>query len=134
MLRDEQLTFEIVQAARAVHGALGPGFVEVVYHRAFGLELRTRGLIVEREKLIRIVYTSSVVGRHYLDLVVDNRTIVELKASRAIIPLFEAQVRSYLAATDYAFALIVNFGGIELEWKAVSRSTSQDVEPRVERP
>jgi GxxExxY protein len=121
MLTDDQLTFEIVRAARAVHEALGPGFVEAVYHRSFGLELRNRGLVVEREKLIRIIYISSVVGRHYLDLVVDNRAIVELKASRAIIPLFEAQVRSYLAATEYAFGLIINFGGMELEWKAVTR-------------
>jgi GxxExxY protein len=121
MLTDEQLTFEIVQAARAVHEALGPGFVEAVYHRALGLELRNRGLVVEREKLIRIMYGSSIVGRHSLDLLIDSRTIVELKASRAIIPLFEAQVRSYLAATEYGFGLIINFGGMELDWKIISR-------------
>ena len=125
MLSDDQLSFEIVQAAHVVHEALGPGFVEAVYHRAFGLELRNRGMTVEREKLIRIVYGAIVVGRHYLDLVVNNRAVVELKASRAIIPVFEAQVRSYLAATDHSFGLIINFGGTVLEWKAVNRDISK---------
>jgi|SRR5579884_1995203 len=116
---DEQLTLEIVNAARAVHSALGPGFVEGIYSRAFGLEMRERDLIVQREKLIRIIYGSSIVGRHYLDLVVENRAIVELKSARAIIPVHEAQVRSYLAATAYPFALIINFGTTELEWKHI---------------
>ena len=118
---NEQLTFEIVQAARAVHEALGPGFVEPVYNKAFSLELRNRGLIAEREKLIRVVYASCVVGRHYLDLVVENRAIIELKATRAIIPVFEAQMRSYLTASPYLFGLIVNFGMTELEWKEVPK-------------
>jgi GxxExxY protein len=118
---DEQLAYEILNAARTVHETLGPGFVEPVYNKALGFELRNRGLIVEREKLIRVVYGSSVVGRHYLDLIVDNRAILELKASRAIIPVHEAQMRSYLTATSYPFGVIVNFGSIELEWKQISR-------------
>src|SRR5437764_1220222 len=118
---DEQLAVEVIQGARAVHEALGPGFVESVY-KAFALELRTRGLIVEREKLIRIVYPSSVVGRHYLDLVVECRAVLELKSTRAIIPVYEAQMRSYLAATEYPFGLIINFGTTELEWKTVPQS------------
>jgi GxxExxY protein len=118
-LSNEQLTFEVIQAAKTVHTKLGPGFVEPVYNKAFGLELRNRGLNAEREKLIRVLYSSIVVGRHYLDLVVENRAIIELKASRAIIPLFEAQMRSYLAASPYSFGLIINFGTQELEWKEV---------------
>jgi GxxExxY protein len=116
---DEKVTLELVHAARVVHGALGPGFVEAVYNKAFAVELRNRNLIVEREKLIRVVYGSCVVGRHYLDLLVEGRVIVELKATRAIIPVYEAQMRSYLAATAFAFGLIINFGTLELEWQHV---------------
>jgi GxxExxY protein len=119
---DEQLTVEIIHAARAVHDALGPGYVEAVYNKAFGLELRCPGLILQREKLIRVIYGSQVVGRHYLDLVVENRAVVELKAARVIIPVYEAQMRSYLAATDYKFGLIVNFGNLDVEWKQIARS------------
>lgn len=119
---DEQVVIEVVQAARTVHKALGPGFVENVYNKAFAVELRNRNLIVEREKLIRVIYGSCVVGRHYLDLVVEGRAIVELKATRTIIPLYEAQMRSYLAATTFGFGLIINFGNSELEWKHVLAS------------
>ncbi len=119
---DEKVTLELVHAARVVHEALGPGFVEAVYNKAFAVELRNRNLIVEREKLIRVVYGSCVVGRHYLDLVVEGRVIVELKATRAIIPVYEAQMRSYLAATAFAFGLIINFGTLELEWQHVQVS------------
>lgn len=119
---DEQVVVEIINAARAVHQALGPGFVESVYSKAFGLELCNRGSTIQREKMVRIIYASKVVGRHYLDLVVDNRVIVELKATRAIIPLYEVQMRSYLSATEYPFGIIVNFGALELDWKQISRS------------
>ena len=116
---DDQLIFEIIQAARAVHESLGPGFVEGIYNKAFIIELRNRKLIVEREKLIKVMYAACIVGRHYLDLVVENRAILELKAVRAIVPVFEAQMRSYLTATDYPFGLIINFGTTELEWRQV---------------
>lgn len=118
---EDQLVFEILQAARAVHQTLGPGFVEAVYSKAFGLELRTRGLIVEREKLIRVIYGGSVVGRHYLDLLVERRVILELKANRCIVPFYEAQVRSYLTATEYPIGMIINFGARDLEWKQICR-------------
>jgi GxxExxY protein len=118
---DELLTTEIIQAARAVHQALGPGFLERVYNKAFGLELRNRSLIVAHEKLIRVVSASRIVGRHYFDPVVDDRAILELKATRAIIPFHEAQIRSYLTATQYPFGIIINFGAIELEWQQISR-------------
>jgi GxxExxY protein len=117
---NQQLTFEIIQAAKAVHEVLGPGFVEPIYNKAFIVELRHRGLIVEREKLIRIVYASVIVGKHYLDLVVEDRVIIELKAARAIVPVFDAQMRSYLTASPYSFGVIINFGEKELEWKEVS--------------
>ena len=118
---DEQLSIEIVHAARAVHTTLGPGFVEPVYSKAFGFELHSRGLLVQREKLIRIFYGANVVGRHYLDPIVDNRVIIELKAARTINPLHEAQMRSYLTATQYLWGLIINFGNVELEWKQILR-------------
>jgi GxxExxY protein len=116
-----QLHCEIIQAARTVHDSLGPGFVEQVYGKAFQFELRNRQLLVEREKLVRVIYASQIVGRHYLDLVVEDRMILELKATRAISPVFKAQMRSYLAATSYEMGLIINFGTIHLEWVEVTR-------------
>jgi GxxExxY protein len=122
--RGDELTMELILAARAVHQSLGPGFVETVYNKAFCIELRNKGFAVEREKLIRVIYASCIVGRHYLDLVVENQVVLELKAARAIIPVFEAQMQSYLVATDYPFGLIINFGMPQLEWKQVTKAST----------
>ena len=67
----ERVVHRIVEAARRVHGELGPGFIESIYGRALITELKNTGLHVEREKLIKIWYASSVVRQHRLDLVVD---------------------------------------------------------------
>jgi GxxExxY protein len=116
---EDQLLFRIVEAARQVHIVLGPGFVESVYGRALRIELRKSGFKVHREKSIRVWYGDSLVGRHRLDLVVDELVILELKASRSIIPVNVAQVNSYLHASNYRFGLLLNFGTTELQWEVV---------------
>jgi GxxExxY protein len=117
---NEQLAHAIVKAARAVHSELGPGFIEHIYARALVTELKTQGLQVEREKIIKIWYGSTLVGKHRLDLVIADSIIVELKASRGIIKVHMAQMNSYLHATDYPLGLILNFGMPELEYELMT--------------
>ena len=118
MLQD-QLLFRLIQSARKVHESLGPGFVESIYSRSMIAELKSTGFTVEREKLIRVVYCDTVVGRHWLDLVVEGAVILELKANRGILPVHIAQVRSYLHATTYPAGVILNFGMPDLQWEKV---------------
>ena len=115
----ERLVFRIVEAARAVHLALGPGFIESIYSRALIAELKNNGFQVEREKAIKVWYASSVVGKHLLDLVVDGTVIVELKANRGIVQVHMAQMNSYLHATNYPIGVILNFGMPELEFELI---------------
>jgi GxxExxY protein len=115
--------YRILEAARTVHRVLGPGFVEGIYGRALGAELKTAGLQVHREKVIKVWYGPWVVGKHRLDLVVDDEVIIELKANRGIIPVHVAQSRSYLSASDYPFGLILNFGLTELQWERIQRDS-----------
>ncbi len=115
----ERLVFRIVEAARAVHLALGPGFIESIYSRALIAELKNNGFQVEREKAIKIWYASIVVGKHLLDLVVDGTVIVELKANRGIVQVHMAQMNSYLHATNYPIGVILNFGMPELEFELI---------------
>ncbi len=117
----DRIIQRLLQAARKVHAALGPGFLENVYGRAFLWELKECGFDVEREKLIKIWYGSQLVGKHRLDLVVDQTVILELKANRGIVPVHLAQMRSYLQATGFAFGVILNFGLAELQWKVIWR-------------
>jgi len=116
---NENPTYRIVEAARAVHRTLGPGFLESIYCRALISELKSRGMPIQREKQIKIWYGTQLVGKHQLDLVVDGSIVVELKANRGIVGAHLAQVRSYLQASGHPYGLILNFGMPELEWELV---------------
>ncbi len=128
MAPDEQLAHAIVKAARAVHAELGPGFIESIYGRALAAELKAQSFHVECERPVRIWYSSIVVGKHRLDMVVERAVIVELKASRGIINVHMAQMNSYLHATDYPFGLILNFGMPELEYELIQSPKSKPVD------
>ena len=119
MESDERLVYQVIDAARTVHSALGPGFLESIYSRSLVAELKTKGFQVEREKLIKIWYATSVVGKHRLDLVVGNAVVVELKANRGVVRVHTEQMNSYLHATNYPFGVILNFGMPELEWEMI---------------
>ena len=123
---DERLVYRILEAARVVHGTLGPGFIEGIYVRALRVELKNRGFQVDREKLIKIWYGPSLVGKHRLDLLVDRLIIIELKANRGIIPVHVAQMISYLHATDYPLGLLLNFGTMELQWEIIRQNKKPD--------
>jgi len=111
---EDGLILGILETARTVHETLGPGFIESIYARALVVELRNKDVRVQREKTIRISYSGTVVGKHRLDLVIDDAVIVELKATRTIIPIHICQMHSYLHACGYRFGLILNFGVAKL--------------------
>jgi len=116
---DDDVVYRILDAARVVHATLGPGFVESIYGRALTRELKGNGFQVDREKTIKIWYGSLIVGKHRLDLLVEETVIIELKASRSLIPVPIAQMRSYLHASEYRFGLLLNFGTTDLQWELV---------------
>jgi len=119
--------YRILEAARAVHTALGPGFIESIYGRALAVELKQSGFEVDRERAIKIWYGLCLVGKHRLDLVVDNSVIIELKAGRGIIPVHLAQMNSYIHASNYPLGLLLNFGTTELQWELIrSRDLSRN--------
>jgi GxxExxY protein len=119
----DQLLHRILDAGRLVHSTLGPGFVEGIYSRALAQELRQSEFQVDRERIVKIWYTSTIVGKHRFDLVVDDSVIIELKACRTIIPVHLAQVQSYLHASGFGLGIILNFGLIDLQWEVVARAS-----------
>jgi len=115
----DRVIYRILDAARLVHSALGPGFIESIYARALTAELKNGGFRVDREQAIKIWYSGLLVGKQRLDLVVDRSVIVELKAMKSIIPIHIAQMQSYLHASSYPFGLVLNFGTTELQWELI---------------
>ena len=110
-LVEEALSYEILNCAYEVHNRLGPGFSEVVYKKAMTVELRSRGRKVEMEKRIVISYRGEIIAEYFLDLVVDEKVILELKAVSEILPIHKQQALAYVRASSLPLAMVVNFGG-----------------------
>ncbi|MBU6399311.1 MAG: GxxExxY protein [Verrucomicrobia bacterium] len=118
-LLHENLSGRILGCCLAVHRTLGPGFVESIYEAAVCLELGKAGLAFERQKEVVIRYDGVEIGRHRLDLSVEDQVVVELKAANAIEDVFLARAKSYLKAASRELALVVNFARPTLEVKRV---------------
>ena len=86
-----------MQAVFEVHNTLGPGFAESVYEEALAYELELRDIPFERQQVVTVRYKGRVVGTHRLDLVVDGKILLELKAVSALTDVFKQQTLSYLA-------------------------------------
>jgi GxxExxY protein len=131
-IQNKLLTDRIIAAAIRVHKELGPGFLEVMYEEALGIELAAAGLAFERQKLLPVFYREHLIGEHRLDFVVEGKVIVELKAISALEDIHFAVVRSYLKAANLQDALLLNFASVRLIVKRVGReyhptSKSEDV-------
>jgi len=114
LVLEEELTGRIIKCAVAVHRELGPGFLESIYQRALGIELRLAGLDYESEKLVRVSYRGHYLATHRLDLVVANRVVVETKSVDGLDDAHVAQVLSYLRATGIHVGLLLNFKAAHL--------------------
>ena len=104
-----KLTEAVIGAAIEVHRHLGPGYLEATYEQALCIELNLRGIAFDRQHPIHLIYKGHPVGEGKLDLLVDRRLIVELKAVDVLNHIHEAQVISYLKATGYDLGLLINF-------------------------
>jgi len=112
----DDLTGRIIGAAIEVHKELGRGFQEVVYQRALALELQAAGIEYSREENIKLFYKGKHIDTRRVDFVVGD-CIVEIKARGELLPEDHIQVVSYLKASRYRLALLINFGGEKIEVK-----------------
>ncbi len=115
----KELSFRIVEVCFEVHNVLGPGFTEKIYEEAVSKELKNKGIDYERQKLIDIYYKGEKIGEYRLDMVVNNKVILELKAVSELNAVFETQLHSYLKATGMRLGILVNFGGKRVEYKRI---------------
>ena len=105
-----EITYEIRGAIYDVYKELGPGLLESVYEEALCFELEKRGLSVERQKQVPIIYKGNVLKTELrLDLLVDNKVIVELKSVEEMKKVFAKQLLTYLRLMEKKVGLLVNF-------------------------
>lgn len=118
-LGHRELSSRVIEAAIAVHKALGPGFLEAVYENALCVELRRVGIAFEQQKTVGIYYQGEEVGQHRLGLLVEGVLLIELKAVKVIEDVFFAVARAQMRAADITDGLILNFASMPLTIKRV---------------
>ena len=116
------LTDRIICCFYNVYNELGYGFLEKVYERALLLELQDMSIQVEPQAPIAVSYKGQLVGEYFCDLLVEGKVILEIKASKSLLPDHEAQLLNYLKASNHEVGLLLNFGPKPLvKRKALSR-------------
>ena len=123
----EGLSEQVIGVAMEIHRQFGPGLLEKAYVLPLVWALETRGFTVEFERPLSIEYGGRVIDRAYIiDIVVNDRVLVEVKSVATILPIHIAQVRTYLTLSKIPVGLILNFN-VELLRHGIRRVLHPDV-------
>jgi len=114
--RLNRITETIIGGAIQVHRVLGPGLLESAYEACLAFELKKRGLSVEQERPLPLIYEQVKMDCGYrIDLLVEGLVVVEIKSVEVLAPIHEAQVISYLKLSGCKVALLINFNVLLLK-------------------
>ncbi|MDP8299591.1 MAG: GxxExxY protein [Candidatus Tantalella remota] len=106
----EDLTYKIIGALYEVHKELGSVHKEVIYHKALAIEFSNRDIAFEEEKGIKVQYKGKKIGLYRPDFIIDDKVILEIKATPSITKAMQDQVYYYVRGTKYKLVLLANFG------------------------
>ncbi len=121
---EDSVSEAVIGACMEVHRGLGPGLLEGMYEGCLCHELGLRGIDFARQVPVAVSYKGLEIGIAYrIDLVVENRLIVELKVVEHLLPIHEAQLRTYLRTSRFQIGLLVNFN-VPLLKQGLRRLTS----------
>lgn len=115
-MHENQITELIIGKAIEVHKTLGPGLLESAYQECLKYELQQAGLKVETEKPMPIQYKEITINHGYrLDLLVENKVIIELKTTETLTDIHKAQLLTYLKISNHKVGLLINFNTLTLK-------------------
>jgi GxxExxY protein len=115
-LLDSEYTHKLLGCAYAVHSALGPGLLESVYEAALIYELKSQGFEVQNQVPVKVKYNSIILDIDLrLDIIVDNRVILELKSVTELLPIHKKQLLTYMRLTDIKLGYVINFNEYSLK-------------------
>ncbi len=122
------VTKKVIGAAIEVHKILGPGFMEKAYEEALTLELERLKIGYESQRLVRVRFRGAIVDTHKIDLIVEGKVVVELKAVKELEDVHLAVTLAYLKATDLKVGLVINFAETMLRVRRVARGVHDNTE------
>ena len=109
-MHENEIAHRVIGLAIEVHSALGPGLLERAYEECLYYKITTSGLRVEKQKPMPLVYEEVLMECGYrIDLLVENKLVVELKSVEAIHSIFLAQTLTYMRRGGYKLGLVINF-------------------------
>jgi len=112
----DEITGAIIDSAIQVHRSLGPGLLESVYELVLGRVLMERGFKIERQKILSFEYEGLLFANAFrMDLLVDDRVVVEIKSVEELAPVHSKQLLTYLRLSDLQVGLLINFGSATLK-------------------
>ncbi|MCB0164565.1 MAG: GxxExxY protein [Anaerolineae bacterium] len=114
-LLHQELTYQIIGAAMEVHRVLGAGYLESVYETALAHELELRNIPYQRQVQLTVQYKAIEAGKFRADFLVADKMVIELKATKGLTAIDEAQLLNYLRGTGYRLGILFNFGTSSLE-------------------
>lgn len=109
------LTYKIRRALFNVYNSLGFGHKEQVYQKSLEKEFKDTNIIYKKEPILEVVYKNIKVGTYKPDFTIENKVIVEIKATQFLPKSYEQQLLHYLKSTNFKVGLLVNFGNPKLE-------------------
>jgi GxxExxY protein len=115
----KELSYKIIGLAMEVHSKLGYGFLEKVYGNAMILLFKREVINARKQAPIKVYFEGEVVGEYFVDILVEDKIILEIKALDKIIDVHIAQTLNYLKATGSQLAIILNFGKKKLEYERI---------------
>lgn len=108
-LQDDPVTRKIIACAIEVHRRLEPGMLEKLYQEAMIVEMELNGLKVDKNCRVPVEYRGKSIGEYFIDLLVEDTVILELKSVERHDPVFDAQILSYMKLTGKKVGLLINF-------------------------
>ena len=110
-MTENEIAKQVVDAAYKIHTSLGPGLLESAYEKVLSYELKKRGLKIEQQYPIPVVYDDITIEVGYrADLIIEDKVIIELKSIENVAPVHKKQLLTYLKLADKRLGLLINFG------------------------
>lgn len=109
-MTENEISYRVISCAIDIHKSLGPGLLESAYQECLFYKLRKEGLTVEKEKPMPLIYEEVHLDCGYrIDLLVENKVVIELKSVEALTDVHMAQTLTYMKLGDYKLGLLMNF-------------------------
>lgn len=114
-MKEDEISSKIIGACIDVHKQLGPGLLESTYEHCLAYELKLLGLDTKRQVALPIIYKEVKLEAGYrIDLIVEDKVIVEIKSVEDLAPIHTAQILTYLKLKDLKLGLLINFNSVKV--------------------